>query len=700
MASLEVQLSQLDLNAGVDFREATFRFYLNVPEPLGETRAFAEASVPVLEPRTAAAVRCAALLPVTASQLALVDAGAQLGPGARDVPSLVVHMLHLTHNMVGQECSTEQGVAVVPLRAGLGNSTLAAFHTTYELYNEESTSIRTARGVPASASVAAVVTLRLRRHGASGTRGAARTPPSPRICYPTPQPRAEVLHAGSPSGRTVHETVVDYHRPVGRLRPLRRNLEVVNFATYACNGCTLPGWAFQQCLEPQVVQDAAIEQAVLVAALGLRPAETRTLEEAAAALAAYLASDFARAHPTALFHAALQLPAVSLPYLGDETEVPREFSGHDMTTDVDSHVFGLTDTYTKAEVTSARSYDRATASVDCEDRSDLTSDDMAINAMAYVLSHYDDPEGSLSRLVARGLAPLLHYVTGSGHCSLDHQSRDSHMVGLAVRRDLLPPVFHRTPWGAVPWQTEGDARTLPPAIYMDATFYTPQVPITARGTEAYGQLFNAIVRRDGIVENLVNATDLVFSRPDSPVSQFVLGRFFVDARLLQGARTARDYRSRAWLKPAFSPHTAATICPMFVPTDRRRPGTYGLSLVDLCTKGATCAAFVPHIVPLRTWQETLLMLAWRHPPVPIKMEADRSIVCRRVRGEARAGHSPDLVLPLVMRNASYTPGVHESLLATAARVWAGTEAAGHSAWQLDATLSDLCGKVEQLTFVV
>ena len=678
-ATLEIGLSNFDLNEGVDFAGVRMRLYLNVPMPLNQTRPWVEVKVGRLEGASAYGATGCAVLPVTAEQMQLVAANAQLGPGQHDTPTLVIEMLHDTRNLVGQACSVEQGVAIIPLIGSLGVRTVAAFNTTYMHYNKMSAQITTARGVPSSASIACTVALTLRTANADhiGVVGA------PSVCSSI-NAYAAAIKAGV-SGSQFASTITEYYRTVGRRQPLRRNLEVISFATYVENGCTLPGYMYYQTLERQAVEDSVIEQAVLIAALALAPAPSASAADALAGLKAYLAGSFAKQNPCALFQSALQLPAVACVYIQDEVELPRDFASRDMVTVSDGHRYGQTDTYIRAAVTGSDDPTRPTASSDCEDESGLTLD-MGLAAQAYVLAHYKDPPGTLSATVAHGLAPVLAYVPTAAHCSLDNTNPDSHMTGVYVLRRLLPPAYQEPPWGWLPWRPDYDDRRLPSAVYMDSTYFTPLLPCTPVGAAGYSEMFSALVAGTKTVESHINVTDQPWLKPTNPAQRFMVARLFCDVRSLQTGRAD-------WMAPVLDPHSATRAVPMFIPCDRRKPNTYGLMLSDLCLRGDECAQFEPHCVEPRKWAEMLLLLAWRHPPIPLRMAADRTILCELVSGSNRAR---DLVLPLVVRNSSYTPEREQHILRCAASAWGKRP---FEVWKLRATLNHLSGAVTVVTLV-
>ena len=665
------------------------------------------------------------------------------------MPAVVLQLFHSTKNLVGQVCSIEQGSALVPLRPGIGGSTVAAFQSTFMHYNDLASSILTAHGVPSSSSVACTVSLKLRaervplsvrapsRHMPSSSKatGPATTDTrsgSPRICYSS----EHIAHAVA-SGREFQATLSEYYRPVSRLRPLRRNLGEIQFASFVENGTLLPGYMFYNTLEPQVVQEAVIEQAVLTAALAVRPVPTSTEAGEIAALRGYVESEFAKANPTALFQNALQLPAVACPYIQDEVEIPSNFRSPDMTGESDHHRVGLTDTYAQMAISGTGGYDSPEASGDCEDRSDMTSFDIGMNAQAYVLAHRADPPTTLSYWVARALVAVLDYTPFAALCSLDESNIDSHMVALFVRRALLPERFRVPPWGEVPLKAPHSASALPAAIYMDSTYFTPTLPLAAeKGARAFSALFERLVAGNRAVEGVISITDQPWLSHTNPAQRFVVARLFTDVRNLQ----TRPYQpgvagATAWLRPVFDPHSSARLVPVMVPTDKRHPGTYGISLIDLCKHGDKIADFVPHTVPVRQWNEMLLCLAFRHPPVPIRMELTgdrRRVVCTEIT--VAAGHegqadpppayttsvfavahktalssatgpapaasdarSVDLVYPVIVRSTSFTPQVQARITNDAAQAWHGK---AYRTFRTRAVLNDMSGTAVITSFVV
>lgn len=632
--ALRVVVTQLDLNQNVEFKDVRFHLYVNVLVP-SESRPFVELRAGDLAPDTAYGRTMSGTLPLHSEQTNAILENTRGAPGE---PSLIITMLHVTRNQVGQKSVTEQGVAVVPLQRGLGTRTTVAFHTTYENFNRASTTIRTSHGVLSSASIACTVGLQLDAPGYVAT-GRGRVA-APRVCDNSAVPISRTSYMGR---------LAEYQAAVGSRKAVRENLDHINFAQFVTSGCELPGWAFCQNAEKQPVDDAVIEQATVFACLMLAPRPVNAYSEQLNIVRECLSTPFVCARPTAIFQAALQLPAVSMVYMLDNTMVPSDFPSQQLVMSVDGHRYGQTDSFRKAEYGATDSIEDAAAAVDCEDGTNLTADDMGLMAQDYVLRHAGDDPSKLSHWVARALAPVLEYVPCFAHNSLDETDPNSHMAAVFVRRSVFPHEFHAPPWGQSPASLAQTASNLPPALYMDGVYFTPDVPVNKVALPIVRAVADSITAGNNAVETHVKVTDLLWTDTKSPANDFVVGRLFTDVRCFQP-------RGSSWLEPAIGERVPSRLVPMWVPVDRHRPGTYGVRLRDLCLHGVASCELVPYTVPLKLWNETMQQLEWCHPPVPLTLRADRAIKCQSIKQPSgqREADGPALTLPLVIRRSSFT----------------------------------------------
>jgi hypothetical protein len=664
--AVDLVLSDFDLNAKVDFVGVVFRAYLNVPLPGGAQRPWAQGALADLKPATAARQTVRMTLPLPSEQAAAIQQCVHLGPGDADWPSLVITMLHMTRNKAGQDAMVEQGFAVVRLGGLVPRRVVVPFSTTFEHFNDEVRMVRTAHGVTASSAVACTVDISF------GGQGMAGAPP---LCD---NPRPPYL------GRTYTAVQTEYHALPGSRRPLSPNMPRVTFSCYMMNGCMLPGYMFFQELERQAVDDGVIEHAALSAALALAP-HPASVADGAASMLAYLNSPIAKARPAALFQLALQLPSASCVYIPDEVELPDDFASHEMVFHSDAHRRGQTDTYGQMAVTSSGDYKHATASGDCEDRAQLMVA-LGLAAQAYVLRHLSDAPGRFSHYVARALQPVLAYVPAGCLVTIDEVGINGHMIGLYVQRALFPAPCNVAPWGAA-GALPGVA--LPAAVYMDGTYLTVDTPCTAVGASLYARLASVLPEPSVAVENTINSANLPWVVDDHPSDGFVCSRLYCDVRSF--APPGTDWRAPAF----FDAREGARLAPVWLPCNRERPGTYGIRLRDMCTKGAALLELRTAPVPPQRWAEMLSLLAWRHPPVPIEMRLDPDTFCEHVVVASDAP-TPDLILPILIRGSSYTQERYEKLLTRASRV---CRKRSYDVWSTQGTLNSVSGPVVLLTIV-
>lgn len=438
---------------------------------------------------------------------------------------------------------------------------------------------------------------------------------------------------------------------------------------------------FFQTLERQDLDDAVIEQAAVAAALALVPTAASGRDAGVRALTAYLASPLARQRPTALFQLALQLPAAACIYSPDAIELPSRFSTPDFV--ADGHKRGQTDTYAQLAVSGSKSYKHATATGDCEDRGQFMIV-LGFAAQAYLLRHLNDAPGTLGALVARALQPLLAYVPAACLVAVDSVEVNGHMIGLFVHRRLLPPPCRTPPWGAF----GAVSADLPAAVYMDATYLTVDTLCTEVGASTAARLWDALPDPSAAIENAVNAAGVPWSVKSHPSNDFVAARIFTDVRAF--APTVD-----AWAGTALEWRDAQRLVPIWVPCDKRQPGTFGVRLRDLCEDGDRTALLQACPCDPRHFAEMLLQLAWRHPPVGVEMRVPADARCEQLVKAPGSAGAPDLALPVLLRDESYDAEHKTNVLKRVQR----TCKRDYSVWLTRATLNDVSGAVDILTVV-
>ena len=296
---------------------------------------------------------------------------------------------------------------------------------------------------------------------------------------------------------------------------------------------------------------------------------------------------------------------------------------------------------------------------------------LGLAAQDYVLRHLHDAPGSLGALVARALQAVLSYVPAACLVAVDSVEINGHMVGLFVHRRQFPGPYNVAPWGT----TGALATPMPAAVYMDATYLTVHSVCTEVGASIAARLWDTLPDPTPSIENVVNVGGIPWRVPSHPSREFVAARIFTDVR-------------------SFAPSARDAPVPIWVPCDRRRQGTFGVRLHDLCELGEQVALLQPCPVETARFAPMLRQLAWRHPPVGIEMRAPPDARCEMLVANGTAGN--DLVLPVLVRDESYDPAHERSVLARLAR----TCKRDYTVYRTRATLNDVCGVVDVLTIVV
>ena len=314
---------------------------------------------------------------------------------------------------------------------------------------------------------------------------------------------------------------------------------------------------------------------------------------------------------------------------------------------------------------------------------------LGLVAQAYVVAHLADAPGTLGHLVARALQPVLAYVPAGCLVTVDDVEINGHMVGLFVQRALFPPPYNEPPWGQA-GKVPSDV-VLPPAVYLDGTYLSVDVPCAPSCANRYAQLADKLPEPIEAVENVVNVATIPWADTTHPSNDFVATRLFVDVRAFAAPGT------RDWLQPALRVVRTSQLAPVWLSCDRARPGTYGLRLRDLCLQGGQRLALLPGVVPPKRWDDMLRLLAWRHPPVPIEMRRAPDTCCKLLSSRGNVPVPPALVLPVLVRAQSLTPDLLRRLQR---KVDACSGQAPCALWLVQGTLNNVSGGIAMMTIVM